>query len=303
MISQNLSSLNGKTVKDFDVTTGLGDPNNTVYRIRVNYDSSTTAADLINRLASSPDAPWVEELIIGAFDFDGGDSQPVVDALISNAAKLTKLRVLFIGDITYEENEVSWINQVNMGPLLKAYPDLEYFRVRGGNGLNFGGSLQHENLTHLIIESGGLPPVVINEVSAAKLPNLEHLELWLGDDSYGFDSTPEDFTTIIQGNSFPKLVYLGLRDAKISDDLAKMVSKSPIMDRLEVLDFSKGTIGDEGANALLAAPGLRKLKELNLKHHYISDAVAQKFRGLGVVVNLDDKKDEEDGDRYVEVAE
>jgi hypothetical protein len=191
-----------------------------------------------------------------------------------------------------------------MSPVLKAFPNLEYFRVRGATGLSFGGSVQHDRLTHLIIESGGLPPAVINEVSAAKLPNLEHLELWLGDDSYGFNSKPEDFNSIVSGKTFPKLTYLGFRDSKIADDLATLISTSPIMNQLEELDFSLGTIGDAGANALLAAPSLKRLKMLNLKHHYISSEVASKFKGIGVVVNLDNKcEEEEDGSRYVEVAE
>jgi hypothetical protein len=50
---------------------------------------------------------------------------------------LTNLRAIFLGDITYEENEISWIEQSDVSPLLRAYPALEVSRVRGGNSLEF----------------------------------------------------------------------------------------------------------------------------------------------------------------------
>ncbi len=57
-----------------------------------------------------------------------------------------------MGDITYEECEVSWINQADMSPLLAAYPQLEVFRVRGGTGLAFS-KIKHAHLTELGVET------------------------------------------------------------------------------------------------------------------------------------------------------
>jgi hypothetical protein len=210
---------------------------------------------------------------------------------------------LFIGDITYEEYEISWINQCDLSGLLKAYPALEYLRVRGGNELSLGKSLRHEGLRYLIIESGGLPPGVVAEVVHADLPNLQHLELWLGSDNYGFDSTVSDFDVILKGSSFPKLRYLGLRDSVIADDLANALSTAPIVHQLEVLDLSMGTLGDDGAKALMQSAAIGKLKLLDLHHHYISAGVAAELKKLSISVNLDEQKEEEEGDRYIQVAE
>jgi hypothetical protein len=100
---------------------------------------------------------------------------------------LPNLTAIFLGDIIIEENEISWINQSDVSPLFTAYPALEHFRVRGGNGLIVG-SIRHERLKSLIIESGGLPAQVVRDVAAATLPALEHLELWLGTEEYGGDA-------------------------------------------------------------------------------------------------------------------
>lgn len=308
MISENLASLNGKPVKDYDSKTGIQNPETTVYRLRVTYDTFSdglTIPVLLADFCNDTNVSKVEELVIGAFDFDGGDSTEVVTALTEVSSKLPRLKFLFIGDITYEENEISWINQSNVGPVLKAYPELEYFGIRGGNSLTFGKQLTHKKLKHLVIESGGLPPTVISEVCQADLPNLEHLELWLGSDNYGFSSSAEDFAPILKGTNFSKLKYLGLRDSEIADELANALSGAPVLDQLETLDLSLGTLSDEGAKALINNPAIRKLKTLDLHHHFISDSVCTQLMQLGIdTVNVDKQnKAEDDGYRYIAVAE
>lgn len=306
MISDNLTSLNGKSVQDYDAQKGIGNLESTVYRLRLDYDAfeeGKNIPDMLGSFAGDAKAGQVEELIIGAFDFDGGDTSDVARALVEAAPHLPKLKILFIGDITSEENEISWINQSDLSPVLKAYPNLEYFRVRGGNDLSLGKSLQHNGLRHLIIETGGLSSGVIAEVVNANLPNLEHLELWLGSDNYGFDATVSNFDSLLKGTNFSRLRYLGLRDSEIADDLAKALSTAPIVNQLEVLDLSMGTLGDEGANALLQSAAIRKLKSLDLHYHFISDEVAGRLKQLGITVNLDDPQDEDEGDRYIQVSE
>jgi hypothetical protein len=306
MISDNLTTLNGKSVRDFDAQTGIGNLESTVYRLRVDYDAyedGKNIPDMIGDFTKDVNAGQVEELIIGAFDFEGGNTSEIAQALVDAAPKLPKLKSLFIGDITYEEYEISWINQCDLSAVLRAYPALEYFRVRGGNELSLGKSLQHTGLRHLIIETGGLPPSVITELASATLPNLEHLELWLGSEDYGFGSEVSDFDFVFQGSNFPKLRYLGLRDSVIADDLAKALSTAPIVNQLDVLDLSMGTLGDDGANALLQSSTIGKLKLLDLHYHFISEEVSRQLQKLGIAVNLKDRQEGDEGDRYIQVAE
>ncbi|WP_276485491.1 STM4015 family protein [Paraflavitalea pollutisoli] len=302
MVSEHLTVFRNKPVQEYSPATGIADPINTVYRIAISYDNEdVTIEQLIDAFAADPKAGQVEELIIGQFSTEMDNSTDVVMKLISHRTLFKGLKALFIGDITYEECEISWIKQENMEPLLEAYPGLVHFQVRGGEDLAFG-NLQHDQLQTLIVETGGMPPNVIKEISAARLPNLERLDLWLGSENYGFASGVEDFDSLLSGKTFPKLTHLGLMNSEIQDDLAIAVSTAPVLQQLKVLDLSMGTLSDEGAKALLNSPGIRQLTFLNLRRHYLSEDMMQQLQSLGVGINVDDRQTDDEY-RYAEVTE
>lgn len=300
-IGSNLTTFDGMPVRIYE--RGAIEPSRFVYRLAIEWDDANTFEEVLETFLQQPNVGEVESLIIGAYELEGGSSDDLIEMLARNADKLPKLKSLFIGDITYEEQEISWIEQSDMAPVISAFPGLKYLRVRGGNGLGFS-NLNHTSLETLIVESGGLPPSVIEDISNSNLPELKHLELWLGSDNYGYDSTPEDFQKILSGKMFPKLTYLGLRDAEAADDIAEAVKSSELLNRIEVLDMSMGALGDRGALALLEHPGLKKLKFLNLRHHYMSQEVMDKIIALGIAADISGKEvEEEEGYRYIEVSE
>ncbi|MEU6634079.1 hypothetical protein ABZ905_38300 [Streptomyces parvus] len=86
------------------------------------------------------------------------------------------------------------------------------------------------------------------------------------------------------------------------------------MPRLTELDLSLGPLGDKSAVALLTGQPLSPLARLDLHHHYLSEAVAERVRQEltphGVEVDLtgtpQDRLDDsypKDDIRYVAVAE
>jgi len=303
MVSEHLQTFLNKPVQDFLPPTTI-DPEKFVYRLRVDYeDEGVTISDLLEAFVRDPQVGKVTELIIGQFNAEVSESSfEVVDKLVSLKDSLPALKALFIGDITYEECEISWINQTDITPILKAFPALEHLQIRGGEGLSFS-ELQHDELKTLIIETGGMPPEVVAQVNAARLPNLQKLELWLGSDEYGFASTTADLATVFSGSTFPKLTQLGLMDSVIQDDIAIAIAQAPVLNQLQVLDLSKGVLTDTGAAALLNSAGIKKLKHLNLRHHFMSEAMMEQLRSLGTSINVDDKQEDDDDYRYVEVAE
>ncbi|OQP41133.1 molybdenum metabolism regulator [Niastella yeongjuensis] len=281
------------------------DPEKYVYRLQVHYDDEgVTISDLLEALVRDPQAGKITELIIGQFDNEVSESSfEVIDKLVSLKHDLKNLKALFIGEMTYEECEISWINQTDITPILKAYPELEHLQIRGGDGLSFS-DLQHDNLHTLIIETGGMPPNVIQEVNAARLPNLQKLELWLGSGNYGFASKVEDFAPILSGKQFPKLTHLGLMDSEIQDDIAIAAAQAPVVNQLQVLDLSKGVLTDKGGEALRDSAVIRNLQHLNLRYHFMSEDMMAQLKALNMSVNLDEKQTEDDEDyRFVEVAE
>lgn len=307
MISENLNSFNGKSVIDFNPEEALKDLNHYAYRLMIDYDdyeSGETMEDLMRTFAQIPATAQCQELIIGAWDYESSKRADVlVQTLVELKDAFKNLKAFFIGDITAEEQEISWIQQSDLSPLLAAFPNLELFQARGGDGLSLS-ELKHENLKALVIQTGGLPPNVVEDIANSQLPNLEKLEVWLGDENYGFDSTIEDFDAIINGGKFPKLTSLGITNSLIQDDIAIAIAKSPLLNQLHTLDLSMGILSDKGAQALLDNPNIKNLKFLNLNHHFMTDSMMAKIKGLGITVWMEDQGNYDDEDeRYVEVSE
>lgn len=245
-------------------------------------------------------------LVLGRWDEELVDLPPdaFVEALLAHREALANLQALFIGDLTYEDCEISWIQQRALGHLPGALPGLEWFGVRGGEGLDLSG-LKSERLRGLVVQAGGLSGAVVRQVAAAELPALEHLELWLGTEDYGGSSGVEDLRPILDGR-FPGLRHLGLRNADYTDAVAAALADAPVMRALDTLDLSMGTLGDDGARALLASPHLDRLGRLNIAHHYLSDAALGELAGrlgdrlAGAALR---KEEEDEGYRYVQVGE
>jgi predicted DNA-binding WGR domain protein len=234
----------------------LGEQGEQLPTIAYRVNGNGTIGPLESFLAD-PAVALVQALVIGFCFAEGGEgSDEVVEALVSARERLPHVRALFLGDITYRENEISWINQSDLTGLLRAFPELEHFRARGGGSLALH-KFEHENLRSLAFEASNLPREVVQAVGASSLPALEHLELWLGTEEYGANTTVADLKGILAGKTLPALRYLGLRNSEITDDIACALAQAPILVRLRVLDLSLGTLSDRGAEALLAIPASR----------------------------------------------
>ncbi|MEU4625139.1 STM4015 family protein [Actinoplanes sp. NPDC023801] len=227
-----------------------------------------------------------------------------MDVLTGNAHRLRNLRALFLGEMTGEQCEISWIKQGDITPILKTFPALTHLWIRGADGLELE-PVRHENLRELVLQSGGLPASVVRAVAASDLPALEGLELWLGVDEYGGDAVADDLAPILSGRSLPALTRLGLRNAEITDDIAAAVAAAPVVARLEVLDLSMGTLSDTGAEALLTGQPLTHLRRLDLSHHFMSPELAQRFTDElpTVAVDVSEEQQEEEWGRYTAVSE
>lgn len=309
-IHDNLTKFHGLDVIEFEAGMPLPDPTRTAVRLTIRYEGEFKEySDLWAEFIDTAGVETTEVLVIG--NWASPDEGPVpsvaaVELIVSSADRLPKLKALFFGDITSEENEISWIEQSDLSALWGAFPHLEELGVRGGTQLQLG-AIKHARLKTLKVEAGGLPRGVVQEIGAADLPALEHLEIWLGTPNYGGDSEPADLAGILDGKRFPKLVTLALRNCEWADNLAAAVATAPILSRIKRLDLSMGTLGDAGVDALVASPAVRNLQHLDVSHHYVTDAGLAKLKALGVPFKADDRKKPESWDgrehRYVAVAE
>src|SRR5262245_44872494 len=211
MIYEHITNFAGKPVKNWEAQSGIQDPEGACYALRLSYEEAEEERRWTDKFAAFLDEPFsnrVSGIVIGDWGVLSSamdeTSAPVVEALVAARDRLPNLRAIFFGDIIGEECEISWIRQSDVSPLFTAYPQLEHFCVRGADGLSLG-ALKHDHLKSLIIQSGGLDVNVVREVAAAELPELEHLELWLGTDEYGGNASVADLAPIFDGGLFPKL--------------------------------------------------------------------------------------------------
>lgn len=298
--------FNGKRVVNFDPELGIQDTN-AAYRFFTDYDTERDVPTLVEQFLADPKAKEIDTLVIGLINVEGDESpSAIINLLIKHQVTMQQLTGIFFGDVTQEECEVSWLENCDHSAMLQAFPHLEIYKVRGGNGLSFT-QLQHPNLKKFIIETGGMDNCLLDNLKTAHLPQLEHLELWLGSDNYGFNADAEQVVGAVEAAPLPKLTYLGLRNAEIADDIAKRLEKSPLLEQINILDLSMGNLSDEGAEALLDNPTIKRLSQLILDHHYMSDDMVEQLEDLGIPVSADDPQEEDRyGDevyRYIAVSE
>ncbi len=304
-IGSHIESFAGYPAVDWP-SEGGEDPRQTLYRIGLSwedYDSGKSWLDYFADFLATPLAAQTPGIVVGSWGFEGSGSGPAIEALVAARDQLPNLIAIFFGDITYEENEISWIEQDDVSPLFLAYPQMTHFAVRGGNGLGLG-PVQHENLRKLIVQTGGLRGAIVRSILESRLPALEHLELWLGTEYYGATTTIDDLRPLLDGEVFPNLTHLGLRDSDLADEIAKALKGASILERIEALDLSMGTIGDEGGRALLENPAIAHLNLLDLHHNYFSDEMLARLRELPVdEIDLSEVENEDEYGRYVAVGE
>ncbi|MEM7231217.1 MAG: STM4015 family protein [Planctomycetota bacterium] len=298
MISYNLDRFDQKPVADFDPGLGIADPLNTSYRVRAEYEDEIPFQDRLAKFLSDPNISKVNSLVIGAWSIEGESSESVVEMLTAASDDL-KLEALFLGDIVSEEQEISWIEHGDISPLFLAFPDLRILRVRGSNSLQVG-TIRHEKLEQLAFESGGLPSSVWLQVVQADLPSLEKLELWFGEDNYGFDGDVADLAGLNDETRFPKLKELGLMNSMVQNDIAKWIVQQPILARLERLDMSMGALTDEGAKALAESKAFSELSSFKIHYHFVSDEGLELLGKTGVSIDAAEQEeaDEDDGEVY-----
>ncbi|MFY1699429.1 MULTISPECIES: STM4015 family protein [unclassified Solwaraspora] len=304
-INEHITHFSGLPVVDFDPQTAAEHTGTPVaWRLSASEEDEVEFAQLFTTWLDTVDPASVDALVVG----DWGEPWDVafpLELLVDAAPRLTGLRAVFLGEMTFDECEISWILQPDVTPLLAAYPALEVLRVRGAMSLELQ-AVQHTGLREFAIESGGTPAALTRAVAASDLPNCAHLELWLGTPDYEGDTSVDDLAPILDGTRLPTLRTLGLRNAEIADAVAAALASAAVVPRLDTVDLSLGTLGDDGATALLAGQPLTHLRRLDLHRHYLSDEMMARLPAAlpGVDVDVTDQQTEDrHRGRYVSVGE
>ena len=253
------------------------------------------ASTMVEDILGDSDFPKVTDLVIGSWGWACEDGcQDIVDGIIQNKEKFAHVEKLFVGDMDYEECEVSWILQGDYSKLWEAMPQLKELTIKGSNDLSLG-EICHEGLESLTIICGGLPTDVIEEIQKAKLPNLKKLVLYIGVEDYGFDGNADTIRTLLEKSNFPNLTYLGIEDSEIQDELTAVVLESKYMKQIQTLDLANGTLSDKGGTLLLEKlPAYPNIKVLDVHYHYMSEKMVTNLKALPIQVDASEPNEPDD---------
>jgi hypothetical protein len=313
---EHTSNFAGLGVKVFDPTRSLadqcsGDVGTYAWRVgapHCAYDEGLpTVSESLTHIASDADADAVTAIVIGAWASWEGDesSDSITQLLVASHDRLKSLKHLFFADILGEESEISWIEHTNVAPILAAFPNLETLVLRGA-GITFGRA-GHEGLRELLVQSGGMLPDGVRDISESEWPRLERLTLWLGTSEYGGGAGPDELAHLLEGRGIPRVRHLGLMNSDRQDEIVGALVTSPVVNQLKTVDLSMGTLSDKGAEALVEnAETLRRLERIDVRWNFIHDELAtelEKQLNIHGVRERADDADEGDEWRFVEVSE
>lgn len=300
MIGENIEQFGGLPVvtvqagAQFEAQTGP-----VAWRYAAEYDDSTPAEEsLAAWLAAVPAPETVTALLVGPWTEPYENDTPVA-ALAGAADRFPALTHLFIGEMTYEENEISWINHTALDPVLDAYVGrLVELRVRGANKLAFA-PFTSTTLQTLAFETGGMPEGIVTSLAESNLPALTALELWLGTEEYGAGVTAEELAALAASPGLGSVRSLGLRN---SDDPLRdlgALADSALLARITSLDLSLGVVGDECVD-LLAGASFAHLERIDLTHHYLTEDGQARLRAAlpNAEITIDEAEELEDEDEY-----
>lgn len=229
---------------------------------------------------------------------------------IVNAGPLPFLQELDLSPDADHMDQPSWRRLGDVRGIWEAAPHLKVFLAQGAQGSDDGvqaklAPITAPHLERFVFESGGLTKAVPEELGAASLPSLTHLELHFGRPDYGCTSEVGSLGKLLEGKGLPKLQILGLKNSEWEAELIEAVAKSKLLKQLEVVDFSMGVMSSSSTAALKKyAPAFKHLNELNLEDNYFSEDDQQALKKELPNAVFGTQKDDEDPEyRYTTVGE
>ncbi|MEO8705694.1 MAG: TIGR02996 domain-containing protein [Kofleriaceae bacterium] len=256
---------------------------------------------LLWELLRHPSARFLRELVIGCHDYGDQDNRLMTDLLL-HAGPTPPLRTLILADFDDTRSDDIDISRAPLGDLTglgDRYPMLEDVILKGRGDCELGGlALPHAR--RFAFRTSSLTRITLARVIAADWPALEELELWFGNTEYGGDCTAADVAPLV-ARGMPKLRVLRLMNTLFSDDLCELIATSPRAATLATLDFSLGTLSDDGAAVLAARrAAFANLTALHVNECCLTSQGLARLRAAGFpVADTNRQKDR----RYVSVSE
>lgn len=294
-----------------------------IHAVRLSHDHYANEewegklADVLEMLIDHASGRFLAEITF-VFNNDPSEDtlQDLIDILVKRAPKT--IRKLHFGDYDFcgpasptatGNTEISWYGIGNLSKLWKSVPKLRTLITQGGSSeisdVPFKlGALELPELVHAEFRSGGLERPNAKAISNGQFPNIEYLEIWYGDDSYGGNAKPKDVQLLLDRVDLPKLRYLGLKNAMFTDELPERLAAASLTKQLTVLDLSMGCMTDKGAELMAKhKDAFAHLDKLDVSENYLTKAGIAALEGVAKTVVANEQRELEDDYRCPVVGE
>jgi len=244
---------------------------------RSGNESQIGAASVqLEALLAAPSARFLTSLHLEISD----EAQPDPYSVFARAPKLHSLRRLRLNDLRHPIHRRGEL----LDPLLQSTPRLQALQLRGQ--CPHLGSLAHQGLTHLEIATHHMSIAVLTALIESKLPSLHTLVLHLNPPPGDSTEYQQSVIQLISNLNAPKLRRLAIHQTPFSNLICQQLQYCELLEQLEVLDLTGGSLTDDGARAILAQPSrYQHLATLALGENWLEQTQAG-LRGLGDFVEM-----------------
>ncbi|MFT3693076.1 MAG: hypothetical protein QM831_08035 [Kofleriaceae bacterium] len=262
-------------------------------------DEDDTSASQLEAFLRLDVCALIDELNLGP---TAHEDELMLDELAGaiDAVKPIGLTKLYLGDI--DNWDIS--GTYSRLPHNDSLPAIREVTIHGGN-LDLGAQIDLPLCQKFAVQSGQLAAGDLKTIAAAKLPAVEHLEIWFGDPNYGATGGVDDIAPLFQRTDFPKLTSLGLMNCAFADALVAHLADTPMLRQLRRLDLSMGNLSNAGIAAMGAKRDrFRHLEFMNLDDNALTEASREQATGLaaGVIFGPEQSPDRAvpraEGQRY-----
>ncbi len=247
---------------------------------------------------------FLQRLSLGRWQSEESSYQTALEIL--GAKPRLSLRSLVLGKGWDRDSgrALSFVEVGDASSALQRMPSLEVLKVHGNDA--YLGRLHLPRLRELRVRTQALSRGTLAALASAKLPELERLELWLGerpDHDVRADNTA--LLGLLTRAELPKLRHLALCRSGDTETLVEMLCRSPLLERLETLSLARGNLGGEGAELLVrSAKRFEKLQRLDVSANRLPVGwIGQLTQELAPRVAAADQRPLNDEDRYDAIRE
>ena len=246
---------------------------------QVPHESAQSTAELYAQLADHPSMQFLHKLAFRApagLSFQALDFEPITEAMTRWFPET--VTDLFIGEARYTGTGPAGVLIGDLEPVLHANPNLVQLSVCGRAHL---GTLVLPRLRSLDVMCSTMEPEMLRAVAAADWPTLARLRLAFGTAEFDAEGDFSDYSALLAARRTPLLRHVEFIRCPHPELLSELVG-APLLQQLETLSLTWGSVTEETAAALLGAPeAFRHLEDLDLRHNEFGAELAQRLSDLG----------------------